>query len=141
MKHIEFMCELMLSINQGDVLNKKTALDRVMDGKSFDGRQLGKVSRMATSTLNRVRRMFPKLKTTRLRQVTDFYSLVFLVWRFEQEGLILTDRRRNALAWDLLQAFAKSVDEVRLLQKKGERPGAGPGALSGIPARSLADDR
>jgi hypothetical protein len=50
MKHVEFICELMLSINQRDVLNKKTALDRVMDGKSFDGRQLSKVSRMATTT-------------------------------------------------------------------------------------------
>ena len=34
MKHVEFMCELMLSLAQGDVLNKKTALDRVMDVKS-----------------------------------------------------------------------------------------------------------
>ncbi len=113
MKHVEFMCELMLSINQNDVLNKKTALDRVMDGKSFDGRQLGKVSRMATTTL------------TRLRQVTDFYSLAFLIWKFEQEGLILTDRRRNALAWDLLQTFAKNVDSVRELQKRVKGPGPG----------------
>ncbi len=125
MKHVEFMCELMLSINQNDVLNKKTALDRVMDGKSFDGRQLGKVSRMATTTLNRVKRMFPKLKSTRLRQVTDFYSLAFLIWKFEQEGLILTDRRRNALAWDLLQTFAKNVDSVRELQKRVKGPGPG----------------
>lgn len=41
MKHVELMCELMLSMVQGDVLNKKTALDRVMATTSFDGRQLG----------------------------------------------------------------------------------------------------
>jgi Protein of unknown function DUF262 len=75
MKHVELVCELMLSLVQGDVLNKKTALDRVMATSSFDGRQLGKASRMVTATLNRVRRMFPQLKTTRLRQVTDFYTL------------------------------------------------------------------
>ncbi len=124
MKHIELMCELMLSMVQGDVLNKKTALDRVMATKSFDGRQLGKASRMITTTLHRLDRMFPNLKATRLRQVTDFYSLAVLIGKFEQEGLILTDRHRNHLAWDLLEAFAVRVDEVRELQRKakGARP-------------------
>ena len=124
MKHVEFMCELMLSLARGDVLNKKTALDRVMDGKSFDGRQLGKASRMVTTTLNRIRRMFPQLKTTRLRQVTDFYSLAVLIGKFEEEGLILTDRRRNSQAWGLLRAFSSKVDEVRDLQRKarGAKP-------------------
>ncbi|MFO0906453.1 MAG: DUF262 domain-containing protein [Pirellulales bacterium] len=124
MKHVELMCELMLSLVQGDVLNKKTALDKVMATKSFDGRQLTKASRLVTTTLNRVRRMFPQLKSTRFRQVTDFYSLVVLVGKFEQEGLILTDRRRNRLAWDLLKSFATNVDEVRELQRraKGAKP-------------------
>ena len=114
----------MLSLIQGDVLNKKTALDRVMATSSFDGRQLGKASRMVTTTLNRIHRMFPQIKTTRLRQITDFYTLAVLIGKFEQEGLILTDQRRNRLAWDLLQAFATRVDEVRELQRKakGARP-------------------
>jgi len=120
MKHVEFMCELMLSLAQGDVLNKKTALDRVMDVKSFDGRQLGKASRMATTVLNRVGRMFPRLKTTRFRQVTDFYTLAVLIGKFEQEGLILTDRRRNSIAWTMLQTFSSKVDEVRELQRKAK---------------------
>jgi hypothetical protein len=124
MKHIELVCELMLSLVQGDVLNKKMALDRVMATKSFDGRQLSKASRMVTTTLNRVRRMFPKLKTTRLRHVTDFYSLAVLIGKFEQEGMIMNDRRLNRLAWDLLDAFGTRVDEVRELQRKakGARP-------------------
>ena len=120
MKHIELMCELMLSMVQGDVLNKKTALDRVMATRSFDGRQLSKASRMVTTTLNRIRRMFPHLKTTRLRQVTDFYTLAVLIGKFEQEGMILTNRRLNQLAWDLLQMLAARVDEVRELQRKAK---------------------
>ena len=124
MKHVELICELMLSLHQGDVLNKKTALDRVMDAGSFDGRNIAKAKRLVVSALNRVRRMFPLLKSTRLRQVTDFYSLVVLIGKFEQEGLILTDRKRNRLAWDLLEAFCTQVDEVRELQRKakGARP-------------------
>jgi hypothetical protein len=120
MKHVELICELMLSIVQGDVLNKKTALDRVMETRSFDGRQLGRASRLVTTTLNRIHRMFPQLKTSRLRQVTDFYSVAVLVGKFEQEGMILTDRHRNRLAWDLLQCFAARVDEVRELQRKAK---------------------
>jgi hypothetical protein len=120
MKHVELISELMLSMVQGDVLNKKTALDRVMATTSFDGRQLGRASRMVTTTLNRIQRLCPQLKTTRLRQVTDFYSLAVLVGKFEQEGLILTDRHRSRLAWDLLQTFATRVDEVRELQRKAK---------------------
>jgi hypothetical protein len=125
MKHVEFMCEFMLTLASGQLLNKKTALDRIMNAKSFDGRQLRKASRMVTTTLNRVRRMFPRLKTTRLKKITDFYSLAVLIGKFEEEGLILTDRRRNGLAWDLLREFADQVDKIRELQHnvKGARPG------------------
>ncbi|UPJ57825.1 DUF262 domain-containing protein [Bradyrhizobium sp. 192] len=124
MKHVEFVSELMLSLVQGDVLNKKTALDRVMQTNSFDGRQLRRAVSLATATLNRVQRMFPDLKSTRLKQITDFYTLAVLIGKYEQEGLVLTDRRRNQLAWDLLKAFANRVDEVRELQRKakGARP-------------------
>lgn len=124
MKHVELVCELMLSLVQGDVLNKKTALDRVMATGSYDVRQSQKAAKLVTTTLNRVGRMFPQLKTTRMRQMTDFYSLAILIGKFESEGMILTDRRRNRLAWDLLQTFATTVDEVRELQRKAK--GAGP---------------
>jgi hypothetical protein len=41
-----------------------------------------------------------------------------LMARFEEEGLILTDRRRNRLAWDLLVTFSNRVDELREKQRK-----------------------
>jgi hypothetical protein len=118
MKHVELVCELMLSIHQGDVINKKAALDRVMKTDSFNARDISKASAKTITALNRVRRMFPKLHTTRLCQRTDFYSLALLIAKFEAEGLILTDRRRNRLAWDLLVAFATKVDEAREKQRK-----------------------
>jgi hypothetical protein len=124
MKHVEFMCELMLSLVQEDVLNKKTALDRVMQSNSIDRRQLKAATAMATKALNRVKKMFPQLRTTRLRQITDFYTLSVLIGKYEQERMILTERRRNQLAWDLLRTFTTRVDEVRELQRKakGARP-------------------
>lgn len=118
MKHVEFMCELMLSLHQGDVINRKAALDRVMSSDGFTDAQTRKAAAKATATLNRVKRIFPKFKTTRLRQMTDFYSLAVLIGKFESEGLILTDARRNRLAWDLLSNFASAVDRVRDNQRK-----------------------
>jgi HNH endonuclease len=48
-----------------------------------------------------------------------------LIQEFERQRLILNDRKRNRLAWDLLVAFATGVDKVRLRQKeiKATEPG------------------
>ena len=125
MKHVELMCELMVSIYQGDVINKKLAVDSMMKANSLTEAQARLVEIKTVSALNRVKRMFPKLYQTRLRQLSDFYSLVILISKFEAEKLILTNKRKNRLAWDLLSAFASGVDEVRELQKeaRGTPPG------------------
>ncbi len=120
MKHVELICELMLSIHQADVLNKKVALDSVMKAGRFSARDISRASKATTATLNRVRRMFPKLSSTRFSKVTDFYSLAMLVSKFDTEGMILTDRSRNRLAWDLLVAFSNKVDDLRERQRKLE---------------------
>lgn len=124
MKHVELMCELMLSAHQGDVINRKAALDRVMGASTFTAAQIRKASAQVTTALNRIGKMFPKLHTTRLRQLTDFYTLVVLFIKFGTEGLILTDRRRNLLAWDLLETLSVNVDKVRENQRKavGSKP-------------------
>lgn len=120
MKHVELMCELTVSAHNEDVINKKAALDKVMDSNSIAGRQLEKAAQAAAGGLNRLRLMFPSLKQTRFHQLSDFYSLAVLVQKFEREKLILTDRRRNRLAWDILLAFSNGVDEVSLLHKKAK---------------------
>lgn len=120
MKHVELICELMLSVHQGDVVNKKSTLDRVMKAGTFNARDITKASAKTTATLNRVKRMFPKLASTRFSKITDFYSLAMLVSRFETEGMVLTDRTRNTLAWDVLKAFANKVDDLRERQRKLE---------------------
>jgi 5-methylcytosine-specific restriction endonuclease McrA len=120
MKHVELICELMLSIHQNEVINKKMALDRVMKASAFNSRDIAKSSQKTTSALNRVRRMFPRLHSTRFNKVTDFYSLTVLVAKLENEGMILTDRQRNQLAWDLLVEFSNQVDNLRERQRKIE---------------------
>ena len=118
MKHIELICELMLAAHTGDVTNKKTALDRAMDEKSLKGQSVSSSAAKTVQCFRRIERMFPKLKTTRFSHPADFYTLAVLIQKFESERLILTERRRNALAWNLLLVFSNGVDEVRHRQKK-----------------------
>jgi 5-methylcytosine-specific restriction endonuclease McrA len=125
MKHIELICELMVSANAEDVINKKTALEKIMESKAITGQRLDKVAQQTKTGLNRLKQMFPNIHQTRLKRVSDFYSLAVLIQKFERAGLILTDRKRNRLAWDLLVMFSNGVDEVSQLQKqaKGITPG------------------
>lgn len=125
MKHVEFCAEIILSLHQGDVLNKKAAVDRVMAASSIPPAQLKKSVAAAFATVSRVARMFPELKTTRFHQLVDFYSLVVLVGKLQTEGAILIERSRNQLAWDLLKAFGVEVDKVREQQRKVQGTGEG----------------
>jgi 5-methylcytosine-specific restriction endonuclease McrA len=62
--------------------------------------------------------MFPDLAQTRFHQISDFYTLVVLISKFDVQNLILTDRRRNRLAWDLLVSLSNGVDDLKARQKK-----------------------
>jgi len=119
MKHVELICEIMLSIGNDDVINKKAALDKIM-GKGLTPTQVTKLKSKAIKTLNRTKSMFPKLQETRFKQLSDFYVLAILIAKYEQEGLILIDKKRNKLAWDLLVEFSNGVDRARVKQKRAE---------------------
>lgn len=125
MKHVELMCELMIAAHTEEVTNKKAALDKVMDSDSIRGRDLDRAASLAVTALNRLRLMFPKLYQTRFHQLSDFYSLAVLIQKFERQRMILNDRNRNRLAWDLLVAFSTGVDMVRMRQKEIKSPEPG----------------
>jgi 5-methylcytosine-specific restriction endonuclease McrA len=120
MKHVELICELLVSANRQDVINKKAALDHAMKANSISGRDLEKAAQATVTALNRLSHAFPRLYQTRFKQLSDFYTLAVLFQKFEREGRILTDHRRNRLAWDLLVAFSNRIDQARLLMKKGK---------------------
>ncbi|MDY6953381.1 MAG: DUF262 domain-containing protein [Thermodesulfobacteriota bacterium] len=130
MKHIELVCEIMYSVHLGDVINKKAALDHLMEsGKhgrsSMTTTQIQKASKQTIKVLNRIGNIFPMIGQTRFCKTVDFYTLAVLISKFDNEGLILTYGTRNRLAQDLLIAFSTKVDEVGELQKKakGIKPG------------------
>jgi|GEM_PF-378751 len=118
MKHVELICELIVAANRQDVSDKKLALDRVMDPKSIPSAKLVKAVAQADAGLKRIKTMFPKLKETRFRNLSDFYTLAVLIQKFEREGLVLSDSSRNELAWDILVMLSNGVDKLSLQQKK-----------------------
>lgn len=120
MKHVELVCELMVSAHAEGVINKKAALDKIMESESMKGRQLARVTQQVVTSLNRLKKVFPMVRQTRFCKLSDFYSLAVLLQRFEREGLILTDKVRNQVAWDLLVNFSNGVDDVRLKRKQLE---------------------
>lgn len=120
MKHVELISELLASILFDGLLNKKKALDSIIGGDKTNARQLKGAVADLTRTLNRVHKMFPKLRETRFNNSVDFYSLFMFVWMLEKRGCILTDRRRNTQAQDLLIWLSNGVTEVRAQQRKAE---------------------
>ncbi|HYS04434.1 MAG TPA: DUF262 domain-containing protein [Candidatus Dormibacteraeota bacterium] len=113
MKGTELFAELLMSINNGGPINKKTSLDRAIGNDTVNAHTLGKLSREFTRSMNLVRRMFPNLKQVRFRNSAEFYSLILLIWEMEQAGFILTERRRNRIAFELLKRLSTGVDELR----------------------------
>jgi hypothetical protein len=124
MKDVELVCELMLSAHTEGVLNKKAALDKVMESGTLTRKAVDRAAQRTGRALKLVLKLLPNLRHTRFRQLADFYSLAVLVEGFDRQGLILSDRRRNRLACDLLTAFGTGVDQMSLKQKRaqGARP-------------------
>ena len=113
MKHVELMCELMASVQSMDVINKKAALDTLMRPDSISLVQTRKNVNKINSALNKLKLILPNIRETRFAKISDFYSLVILLTKFEDRKLILINKRRNKLAGELLTAFSTAVDKVR----------------------------
>jgi hypothetical protein len=118
MKHVELVLELMISIFVGDVINKKMALDKVMSSEKIASTQLEKIRKTTLQVLTLIKNTFPKIAQTRFAKLSDFYSLSVLFSKFINENMVLNDRRRNKLAWDILTIFSNGVDEVSHKQRK-----------------------
>lgn len=119
MKGTELVCELLMSMHHGGIINKKTSLDRAIGNDSVNGNTLSRLSREFTTILNLVKRMFPNIYQTRFTNTVDFYTLFMLIWELHDKGFILTDRKRNAIAERLMRRLSTGVDELRQAAREG----------------------
>lgn len=126
MKGPELFSELLMSIHQGGLINKKTALDRTIRNDGINAHTLAKISREFVYTLNLVKKMFPDIRQTRFRNTAEFYSLFMLIWQMNQDKLVLKDSRRNKIASAMLAKLSIEVDHLRdqYRQAKASKPRA-----------------
>jgi hypothetical protein len=113
MKGIELFAELLMSIKDGGPINKKASLDRAIGNEGINGNVLARLSREFTNTMNRIKKIFPGLRQTRFHNSAEFYSLFLLVWEMEKDKLILAEKKRNKIAFELLRKLSTGVDELR----------------------------
>lgn len=123
MKGTELFAELLMSFHNGGPINKKTSLDRAIGNDAVNGNTLSKLVREFHATIKLVRRMFPDLVQTRLRNSAEFYSLFLLVWEMDRDGRILSDQQRNKIAFQLLRQLSAGVDEYATSLEKQNRFG------------------
>lgn len=114
MKHVELITELLLSVNAGMPLNKKTKIDEVIRGGGLSAAEVSQAAKDLRQAVSLVNLLLPDLKTTRFHRLADFYTLVLLLYRLRSEGLSVTahNSARNRLAGELLRSFGTAVDGV-----------------------------
>jgi hypothetical protein len=122
MKGTELFAELLMSLHQGGIINKKTSLDRAIGNESINGNTLHKISREFVVTLNTLRKMFPEIGQTRFHNTADFYSLFMSVWEMRDRDFVLADKKRNKVAGRILRRVSNGVDELRLQLKQAKAP-------------------
>jgi hypothetical protein len=119
MKDVELVSELLASIVGGGPINKKDAIDRAVGNEALNRHTLRKAVRELGSALRATRRIFPHLRTTRFHNSSEFYSLALVVWDWQRQRCVLSDRRRNRAAEAILTGFSDAVDRVREVVRKG----------------------
>lgn len=119
MKHVELVSELIASIHTDQLLNKKTALDKIISGEAINLKALRKCKVDFVRTLNLLKKVFPDIKSTRFAYSAEFYSLFMMIHQLDKDKLILTDKKRNQQAQKMLGWLSNGVDELRGQISKG----------------------
>src|SRR5262249_1415062 len=84
MKGVELLCEMLMSVQNGGPINKKTSLDRAIGNDSINANTLARLVGEVSRSLRLVRRMFPNIQESRFRNTAEFYSLFLLIWEMNQ---------------------------------------------------------
>lgn len=130
MKAVELVSEIMLSIANDSVLDKKAALDRIIGNDAIHGSTLARVSRETKSILKYLEKNFSSIKTTRFRKVSDFYALVFSLWKMKRDACRLNDNKAIELATVMLTSMSLELSDYSQSVKDGK-----PKRLSSVARR------
>lgn len=119
MKDIEFLSELVISVINDSVMDKKKLLDQMMTKNGVDMRSVNKATQIVFNAIRTVDKILPDIAETRFRKLCDFYSLVFW-FASRRETMAITDKQAQQLAGVLLKNFAFMADKAYDELKKGK---------------------
>jgi len=106
----EFLLELMVSIKTGEIQDGKGMLDQIIRNDSEV------VSRKEEQILDKAMDWLidnmPNIRSTRLSNRSDFYTLFKVISDFVAKGYILDDKKANTLAKEVLLGFYAKVDQL-----------------------------
>lgn len=120
MRDVELFSELLMSIHNGTVINKKAALDRALANDSIDKSLLQKHSSDFQDTIKHLKYLFPSLYETRFHQISDFYSLFMVIWEMRQNHFVICNQKSKELANYFLVKLSNGIDEHLNNIKKGK---------------------
>ena len=130
MKDIEFLSELVISVINVNVLDKKNLLDAMMGG-AVDMRRAKKAIKTVAKAIKFVEKVLPEIQQTRFHKKSDFYSLV--CWfAFNLDKLAFADKDRQSEAGALLREFALMADTDYENRRNGKKPEHGTTTLDYI---------
>lgn len=124
MKDIEFLSELVISIVNNSVTDKKKLLDQMMTSGGVDMRSAKRAFKAVARAIKLVREVLPDIQETRFRKKADFYSLAYW-FASRTDELAFSDNDSKLVASGLLYRFASMADADYAAISKGKVVDAG----------------
>lgn len=120
MKDVEFLSELVISVINDTVTDKKKLLDQMMTPNGVDMRRANKAFKTVSRAIKIVGEVLPDVKETRFRKKSDFYSLAY--WFASRiDEMAFADRESKSEAGALLRKFAYMADTDYASIKSGKK--------------------
>jgi Restriction endonuclease len=113
MKDIELVAELLISFYHEGSINKKAAVDAAMSGGGFNSALLRKAGRDVASAYADASAILPDIKTTRFRNISEFYTLLMAIRSLKAQRRSLDNREDRQRAGVMLRRFSFKVTEAQ----------------------------
>ena len=113
MRDIEFLSELVLSVHEEKLLDKKKAISKIMETTRFKLKDIEDAQKRIKWAIQFAFDVLPEIKTmTHFRKFPGFYSLVLLFDWMRIEGFALENDKSKSNARILLEKFSRQVSKA-----------------------------
>ena len=119
MKAIEFLSELVISVMNEDVMDKKKLIDKMMTKDGVELRDMPDAVKVVQRAIKIIWDILPDINSLRFHKLSDFYSLVFW-FAMRQDELAVSDRDARNIAGALLREFSVRADKAYQEIKDGK---------------------